>query len=136
MEDKYSSLNEDGAVFDSVEAEEEILEDDEEDYEDIYSEYDLQYYLNPSIYPDSFLFERNSLLALGGLTGSYDYGSMITLLNNSPEIDYKVLSRGEENIFIPSITVGINAKGKNKEQAKEIIKSLITSKSNEIYSNY
>ena len=47
MEDKYSSLNEDGAVFDSVEAEEEILEDDEEDYEDIYSEYDLQYYLNP-----------------------------------------------------------------------------------------
>lgn len=136
MEDKYSSLNEDGAVFDSVEAEEEIVEDDEEDYEDIYSEYDLQYYLNPSIYPDSFLFERNSLLALGGLTGSYDYGSMITLLNNSPEIDYKVLSRGEENIFIPSITVGINSKGKNKEQAKEIIKSLITSKSNEIYSNY
>lgn len=136
IEDKYSSLNEDGAVFDSVEAEEEIVEDDEEDYEDIYSEYDLQYYLNPSIYPDSFLFERNSLLALGGLTGSYDYGSMITLLNNSPEIDYKVLSRGEENIFIPSITVGINAKGKNKEQAKEIIKSLITSKSNEIYSNY
>lgn len=136
MEDKYSSLNEDGAVFDSVEAEEEIVEDDEEDYEDIYSEYDLQYYLNPSIYPDSFLFERNSLLALGGLTGSYDYGSMITLLNNSPEIDYKVLSRGEENIFIPSITVGINSKGKNKEQAKEIIKFLITSKSNEIYSNY
>lgn len=136
MEDKYSSLNEDGAVFDSIEAEEEIVEDDEEDYEDIYSEYDLQYYLNPSIYPDSFLFERNSLLALGGLTGSYDYGSMITLLNNSPEIDYKVLSRGEENIFIPSITVGINSKGKNKEQAKEIIKFLITSKSNEIYSNY
>ncbi|WP_300902645.1 ABC transporter substrate-binding protein [uncultured Clostridium sp.] len=136
MEDKYSSLNEDEAVFDSVEAEEEIVEDDEEDYEDIYSEYDLQYYLNPSIYPDSFLFERNSLLALGGLAGSYDYGSMITLLNNSPEIDYKVLSRGQENIFIPSIIVGINSKGKNKEQAKEIIKSLITSKSNEIYSNY
>lgn len=136
MEDKYSSLNEDETVFDPVESEEEILEDDEEDYEDIYSEYDLQYYLNPSIYPDSFLFERNSLLALGGLTGSYDYGSMITLLNNSPEIDYKVLSRGEENIFIPSITVGINSKGKNKEQAKEIIKFLITSKSNEIYSNY
>ena len=60
---------------------------------------------------------------------------MVTLLNTSPEIDYKVLTRGEENIFIPSNLVGINAKGKNKEQAKEILTSLIKNNSSEMYSD-
>ena len=60
---------------------------------------------------------------------------MVTLLNNSPEMDYKVLTRGEENILIPSNIVGVNAKGKNKEQAKEIIVSLINANSNEMYSD-
>ena len=60
---------------------------------------------------------------------------MVTLLNNSPEMDYKVLTRGDENIFIPSNLVGINAKGKNKDQAKEIIVSLINANSNVMYSD-
>ena len=82
-----------------------------------------------------FYLKEDSLLSLGGLDGTYDYGSMVTLLNNSPEMDYKVLTRGEENIFIPSNLVGINAKGKNKEQAKEIIESLINANSNVMYSD-
>ena len=141
MEDKYSQLEGyDEGVSIGVDTEEYIDEEldeeySEEDYEDLYSVYDLQYYLNPSIYADSFLFDRSSLLGLGGLAGTYDYGSMVTLLNSSPEMDYKVLTRGEENIFIPSNLVGINAKGKNKEQAKEILTSLIKNNSNEMYSN-
>ena len=136
MEDKYSQLEGyDQDVSVGVDTEEYIDEEySEEDYEDLYAVYDLQYYLNPSVYADSFLFERSSLLSLGGLSGTYDYGSMVTLLNNSPEMDYKVLTRGEENIFIPSNLVGINAKGKNKEQAKEIIESLIIGNSTERYS--
>ena len=137
MEDKYSQLegyDQDNSV--SSDIEEDIDEEySEEDYEDLYEVYDLQHYLNPSIYADSFLFERNSLLSLGGLAGTYDYGSMVTLLNNSPEMDYKVLTRGDENIFIPSNLVGINAKGKNKDQAKEIIVSLINANSNVMYSD-
>ena len=141
MEDKYSQLegyNEGVSIgVDTEEYIDEELDEEysEEDYEDLYSVYDLQYYLNPSIYADSFLFDRSSLLGLGGLAGTYDYGSMVTLLNSSPEMDYKVLTRGEENIFIPSNLVGINAKGKNKEQAKEILTSLIKNNSNEMYSN-
>lgn len=141
MEDKYSQLegyNEGSSiVIDTEENVDEELDEEysEEDYEDLYSVYDLQYYLNPSIYADSFLFDRSSLLGLGGLAGTYDYGSMVTLLNSSPEMDYKVLTRGEENIFIPSNLVGINAKGKNKEQAKEILTSLIKNNSNEMYSD-
>ena len=108
MEDKYSQLegyNEGSSiVIDTEENVDEELDEEysEEDYEDLYSVYDLKYYLNPSIYADSFLLESNSLLGLGGLAGTYDYGSMVTLLNASPEIGYKVLTRGEENIFIPS----------------------------------
>lgn len=137
IEDKYSQLEGyDQDVSVGVDTEEYIDEEySEEDYEDLYAVYDLQYYLNPSVYADSFLFERSSLLSLGGLSGTYDYGSMVTLLNNSPEMDYKVLTRGEENIFIPTNLVGINAKGKNKEQAKEIIESLIIGNSTERYSS-
>ena len=141
MEDKYSQLegyNEGSSiVIDTEEKVDEELDEEysEEDYEDLYAVYDLQYYLNPSIYADSFLLEGSSLLGLGGLAGTYDYGSMVTLLNTSPEIDYKVLTRGEENIFIPSNLVGINAKGKNKEQAKEILTSLIKNNSSEMYSD-
>lgn len=137
IEDKYSQLEGyDQDVSVGVDTEEYIDEEySEEDYEDLYAVYDLQYYLNPSVYADSFLFERSSLLSLGGLSGTYDYGSMVTLLNNSSEMDYKVLTRGEENIFIPTNLVGINAKGKNKEQAKEIIESLIIGNSTERYSS-
>lgn len=143
MEDKYSQLEgyDEGFGVDSdISLEEDSdgefeEEFDEEEYQEMYGIYDLQYYLNPSVYADSFLFERNSLLSLGGISGTSDYGAMVTLLNNSPEMDYKVLTRGEENIFIPSNLIGINAKGKNKEQAKEIIASLINNNSVERYSN-
>lgn len=143
MEDKYSQLEgyDEGFGVDSdISLEEDSdgefeEEFDEEEYQEMYGIYDLQYYLNPSVYADSFLFERNSLLSLGGIPGTSDYGAMVTLLNNSPEMDYKVLTRGEENIFIPSNLIGINAKGKNKEQAKEIIESLIIGNSTERYSS-
>ena len=137
MEDKYSQLEGyDEEVSVGVDTEEYIYDAySEEDYEDLYEVYDLQYYLNPSVYAESFLFEEESLLALGGIAGTFDYQSMVTLLNNSPEMDYKVLTRGEENILIPSNIVGVNAKGKNKEQAKEIIVSLINANSNEMYSD-
>ena len=134
MEDKYSQLEGyDEEVSVGVDTEEYIYDaDSEEDYEDLYEVYDLQYYLNPSISTESFLFEEESLLALGGIDGTSSYGNLVTLLNNSPEMDYKVLTRGEENIFIPSNVVGINAKGKNKEQAKEILTSLIKNNSSEM----
>lgn len=141
INDKYSELENSGDKFEGISntvIEEEFIEENEEvleeNYEELYAIYDLQYYLNPTIYVDSFLFDKSSILGLGGLSGTYDYGSMVTLLNSSPEIGYKVLTRGEEKIFNPANLLGINAKGKNKEQAKEIITTLITGNSNEMYS--
>lgn len=61
MEDKYSQLEEYSEDFDmSVDSEEYIDEDvdgeySEEDYEDLYAVYDLQYYLNPTIYAEFIL---------------------------------------------------------------------------------
>ena len=141
IQDKYSELENMGDKFEGdsdITVEEEFIGKEEyieEDYEDLYEVYDLQYYLNPSVYADTFLFDKSSILALGGISGTYDYGTMVTLLNNSPEIDYKVLTRGEEKIFNPSNLIGINAKGENKEQAKEIVTTLITGNSSEKYYN-
>ena len=140
MNDKYSEMENMGDKFEvdsniviDEEFDEEKEEYIEENYEELYAVYDLQYYLNPTIYADSFLFEKSSLLGFGGVSGTYDYGAMVTLLNNSPEIGYKTLTRGEENIFIPSNLIGVNAKGENKEQAKEMLAALITGNSTEDY---
>ena len=94
MEDKYSQLEGyDEEVSIGVDNEEYIYDaDSEEDYEELYAVYDLQHYLNPSVFPASFLFDKDSLLALGGIDGTYDYMDMIMLLNNLPEMDYKVLT--------------------------------------------
>lgn len=135
-EDKYANqenIDGDFGISEEIIDEEEYEgEEDfsEEDYEEMYEVYDLQYYLNPSIYADSFLFEDASNLAYGGIDGSDGYSTLITALYNRDDLDYKVLTRGDESIFIPSNVIGVNAKGKNKEEAKEIVKELIAGKSN------
>lgn len=137
MEDKYSQLEgfDNGFSVDNSEIDEDYGVGDEEDNEVDYEVYDLQYYLNPSISANSFLFDKSSSLSMGGMSGSNDYSNLITLLNNNSDIGYKVLTRGEENIFIPSNIVGINAKGKNKEQAKELVTSLLKGYSRDNYSS-
>lgn len=137
MEDKYSQLEgfDNGFSVDNSEIDEDYGVGDEEDNEVDYEVYDLQYYLNPSISANSFLFDKSSSLSIGGMSGSNDYSNLITLLNNNSDIGYKVLTRGEENIFIPSNIVGINAKGKNKEQAKELVTSLLKGYSRDNYSS-
>lgn len=137
MEDKYSQLEgfDNGFSVDNSEIDEDYGVGDEEDNEVDYEVYDLQYYLNPSISANSFLFDKSSSLSMGGMSGSNDYSNLITLLNNNSDIGYKVLTRGEENIFIASNIVGINAKGKNKEQAKELVTSLLKGYSRDNYSS-
>ena len=137
MEDKYSQLEgfDNGFSVDNSEIDEDYGVGDEEDNEVDYEVYDLQYYLNPSVSADSFLFDQSSSLSMGGMSGSNDYSNLITLLNNNSDIGYKVLTRGEENIFIPYNIVGINSKGKNKEQAKELVTSLLKGYSRDNYSS-
>lgn len=122
----------------STETEEEIIDNGEmdENYEDINNVYELQYYLSPSIYADSFLMDDPISLMYGSLDGSYGYASLVTALLNDATLDYKVLSRGDEKIFIPSNVIGINAKSENKDAAKEILKEMLSekSKNNMMYS--
>ena len=134
MEDKYTEQGniDENYTVDSEEVideeyEEEVDEEyDEEYYEQLYEFADMQYSLNPSIYADSFLFEDSSVLSYGGIDSTDGYSTIITALLNRTDLDYKVLTRGEESIFVPSNIIGVNAKGKNKEEAKEVVKELLS----------
>lgn len=115
---------------------EEIPEENEEyddPYEEISNIYELQYATSPSVYPDSLLMDDSVSLLFGGIDSSWGYTSLITALLNNKNLDYKVLARGEESIFIPIDSVGINAKSENKEEAKEIIKELFSEKDENRY---
>ena len=82
MEDKYSQLEgfDNGFSVDNSEIDEDYGVGDEEDSEVDYEVYDLQYYLNPSVSADSFLFDQSSSLSMGGMSGINDYINLITLL--------------------------------------------------------
>ncbi|WP_195986392.1 extracellular solute-binding protein [Clostridium sp. D53t1_180928_C8] len=144
MEDKYANSenidNNFGVDSDvTIDQDVEDSSDEEftqEDYEEMYGIYDLQYYLNPSIYADMFLFEDASSLAYGGIDGADGYSSLITAMINRSEMDYKILTRDDKSIFTGSNIIGINAKGKNKEEAKEVVKQLLSDKiQKQLYGN-
>lgn len=127
VDENYSVDSEEIITEEEIVEEEEYEEEfDEEYYEELYEFSDMQYSLNPSIYADSFLFDDSSTLAYGGIDSADGYSMLVTALLNRSDIDYKVLTRGEESIFIPSNIIGVNAKGKNKEEAKEIVKELLS----------
>lgn len=116
---------------------EEIPEDEEfvDPNEGMFSVYEINNYLMPSIYADSLLMDGNdaSSLMYGGLDSSWGYQSLVTALLNNKDLDYKMLTRGDEKVFMPIDALGVNAKGKNKEEAKEFIKELFTEKSQQRY---
>ena len=124
---------------------EEIIEDEDfeegdgEDFVDpnegIWSVYEINNYLMPSVYADSLLMDGNDAgsLIYGGLDSSWGYQSLITALINNKDLDYKMLARGDEKVFMPIDLLGVNSKAKNKEEAKEFIKELFNEKSQTRY---
>ena len=124
---------------------EEIIEDEDfeegdgEDFVDpnegIWSVYEINDYLMPSVYADSLLMDGNNAgsLIYGGLDSSWGYQSLITALINNKDLDYKMLTRGDEKVFMPIDLLGVNSKAKNKEEAKEFIKELFNEKSQTRY---
>lgn len=98
----------------------------------IWDIYDMNYYLMGSVYPDSYLMDDPAILMFGSID-TWSYQSLVTALLNNKNLDYKLMTRGEEKIFAPSNNIGINAKGKNKEDAKAFIKELFAEKENNRY---
>ncbi|MGL5380540.1 ABC transporter substrate-binding protein [Clostridium sp.] len=97
--------------------------------EDMMNHFDLNYSLNPSLYIDSmFMDEEPVQLMFGGIDDGYSYASMVTALNSGKNIDFKVLTRGDENIFMPVEAIGVNSKSANKEAAKEFVKEILSEK--------
>ena len=142
MQAIWDDKTESGVIIDKGEIaiDEEFEEDlDEEDYVDpnegIWSVYEINNYLMPSIYADMLLMDGDdaSSLMYGGLDSSWGYQSLVTALINNKDLDYKMLTRGDEKVFMPIDALGVNAKGKNKEEAKEFIKELFTDKSQQRY---
>lgn len=122
----------------NVDGDIEVTPEDEE-YEDpnegMWSAYEINNYLMPAVYADSLLMDGNnaSSLLYGGLDSSWGYQSLISALITNKDLNYKILTRGDEKVFMPIDVLGINAKGSNKEEAKEFIKELFTDKSQKGY---
>lgn len=97
-----------------------IDEKSEEDY------FDIEYYLNSPLFIESFQMKDAPIFMYGSLDNIWDYASLITLLYQNNEIDYKILNREDGGAFSSTLLMGINTKGKNKENAKQVLEKLIS----------
>ena len=115
-------IDKESAVFEGEEGGKLELEQDEN-----MNLQELNYSLSPSIYVEQFMFdEEPASLVFGGLENDHSLSSLVTVLNKDTNINYKVLTRDNENIFIPIDSLGVNAKGKNKESAKAFLKQMLS----------
>lgn len=126
IEEMYRKENEEAGIFidkDIIDGEKgENLEQDEN-----MNLQELNYSLSPSAYVDQLMFDEDAAsLVFGGLENEHTLSSLVTVLNNGKNINYKVLTRDSENIFIPIDSLGINAKGENKESAKDFLKQILS----------
>lgn len=132
MEEMYQNNVDKGEVMQGDMAISKVPEGEEEykpspGEEDMMNYYDLTYSLNPSLYVDSiFMDEEPVQLMFGGIDDGYSYASLVTALYSDKNIGYKVLTRGNENIFMPVESIGVNSKSANKEAAKEFVKEILS----------
>ena len=99
----------------------------EQEQDDFMNLQELNYSLSPSAYVDQLMFDEDpASLIFGGLEDEHSLSSLVTVLNNDANINYKILTRDDENIFIPIDLIGVNAKGENKESAKDFLKQILS----------
>ena len=98
----------------------EIGEKDEENY------FDIEYYLNSLLFIEAFPMKDVPVFKYGCLNNIWDYSSLITILYQNNEIDYKILNKEVGGVFSSNLLMGINSKSKNKEKAKKILEKFIS----------
>ena len=132
MEEIYNKWEEDN-IEGSISTDKENIDFEDEEGGKLEQEQDenmslqeLNYNLSPSAYVDQLMFdEEPASLVFGGID-EHSFSSLVTILNKDANINYKVLTRDKENIFIPMDSFGVNAKGENKESAKEFLKKMLS----------
>ena len=98
----------------------EIGEKDEENY------FDIEYYLNSPLFIEAFQMKDPPVFMYGCLNNIWDYSSLITILYQNNEIDYKILNKEAGGVFSSNLLMGINSKSENKEKAKKILEKFIS----------
>lgn len=93
--------------------------------------------LCPKISIREVAYAKNEpLLAYGGIDNLYDVEILSNMLINKNYMDYKVLTKYNNNIFIPNDKIGINKNSKNQELSKSIVKSFLEQTiSSDLYNN-
>lgn len=80
----------------------EIGEKDEENY------FDIEYYLNSPLFIEAFQMKDPLVFMYGCLNNIWDYSSLITILYQNNEIDYKILNKEAGGVFSSNLLMGIN----------------------------
>ena len=92
------------------------------------------YYMDNYLSPFSMMDESSKKLSVG-IINDTDFLNQVYSLNKiNSDITYSLTSGKDSNIFVPEKLIGINAKSKNKEDAKDFISYLLSEESQSIES--
>ena len=67
-------------------------------------------------------------IGYGAFADLSELDGVVGLMDSNKDATYKVMNRNDEKVFIPVNCIGINAKSKNKDTAKDFLKELLTEK--------
>ena len=65
-------------------------------------------------------------ISYGSFTTSGELPDLLSFMNSIKDSNFKVMNRNDDKVFIPKNCLGINAKSKEKDTAKDFIKELLT----------
>lgn len=69
--------------------------------------------------------KEKPLLGYGGINNNYDIENIVNMQITETDLDYKVLTKADKNIFVPYENIAINKNTENLELSKDIIKNII-----------
>ena len=85
-----------------------------EDYE-----MDASWYGSDPSYMAMYIMAGMNRIAYGNMAGTSSLGDLASIMRKDADINYKALPGSVQNVYVPSEIIGINAKSKNIDTAKE-----------------
>ena len=85
-----------------------------EDYE-----MDASWYGSYPSYMAMYIMAGMNRIAYGNMAGTSSLGDLASIMRKDADINYKALPGSVQNVYVPSEIIGINAKSKNIDTAKE-----------------
>lgn len=110
------------SVYETLSDESKANVDEMKEYytsDDASSEYDVRWYGSDPSSMAMYIMAGMNRIAYGNMAGTSSLEDIASIMRKDTDITYKALPGSVQNVYVPSDVIGINAKSKNMDTAKD-----------------